>query len=203
VDVDERPSLGVIGGSFNPPHIGHLAIASDVATMLNLAGVVFTPAAAPVHKDVDYDVSAASRLEMTRLAVAGDERFSVSDVESDLGLRRTLDTIAELRQRHPDHRLVFIMGSDSLLQFDTWHQPSAILALCRVAVAPRPGDDLRLVEERAREWGRGLVVVLPTATLDISSSMIRDRLQIGLPIRYLVPDDVERYIRARRLYGLS
>lgn len=201
--MDERPSLGVMGGSFNPPHIGHLAIASDVATMLGLAGVVFTPAAAPVHKDVDYDVPVAARLEMTRLAVAGDERFSVSSVESDLGLRYTLDTIVELRQRHPDHKLVFIMGSDSLLQFETWHQPSAILALCRVAVAPRPGDDLRLVEERAYEWGRGLVVVLPTVTLDVSSSMIRDRLRIGLPIRYLVPHDVEGYIRAQRLYGLS
>ena len=201
--MDERPSIGIIGGSFNPPHIGHLAIASDVATMLDLAGVVFAPAAAPVHKDVDYDVPAAARLEMTRLAVAGDERFSVSGVESDLGLRYTLDMIVELRQRHPEHKLVFIMGSDSLLQFETWHQPSAILALCRVAVAPRPGDDLRLVEERAREWGRGFVVVLPRATLDVSSSMIRDRLRIGLPIRYLVPDKVERYIRAERLYGLS
>lgn len=201
--MDQRPSLGIIGGSFNPPHLGHLAIASDVAAMLDLSGVVFTPAAAPVHKDVDYDVPVAERLEMTRLAVAGDERFSVSSVESDLGLRYTLDTIVELRQQHPDRRLVFIMGSDSLLQFESWHQPSAILALCRVAVAPRPGDDLRLVEERAREWGRGLVVVLPTATLEISSSMIRDRLRIGLPIRYLVPDAVERYVRAHRLYGLT
>jgi nicotinate-nucleotide adenylyltransferase len=200
--MDQRPPLGVIGGSFNPPHIGHLVIASDVAKMLDLVGVVFAPAAAPAHKDVDYDVPATDRLEMTRLAVAGDERFSVSSVEVDLGLTYTLDTIVELRQRHAANRLVFIMGSDSLLQFDTWHQPSAILALCRIAVAPRPGDDVRAVEECAREWGRGMISVLPTATLDVSSSMIRDRLRIGLPIRYLVPDAVERHIRAHRLYGL-
>lgn len=201
--MDERPGLGMIGGSFNPPHLGHLAIASDVCAMLDLSGVVFVPAASPVHKDVDYDVSPDDRIEMTRLAVADDERFSVSTAEVDLGLRYTLDTVSELRQRHPGHRLVFIMGSDSLLQFETWHQPSAILALCRVAVAMRPGDDVRSVEEEARRWGRGLIVVLPTVGLDISSSMIRDRLRLGLPVRYLVPDAVERYLRRRGLYGLS
>jgi nicotinate-nucleotide adenylyltransferase len=198
----ERPGLGIIGGSFNPPHIGHLAIASDVCAQLALERVIFVPAAAPVHKDVDFDVPAGQRLEMTRLAIAGDDRFEVSSVEIDLGLRYTLDTVVELRQRHLDHRLHFIVGSDSLLQFDTWHQPSAILALCRLVVAPRPGDDLREVEERAREWGRGLVAVMPTASLDISSSMIRDRLCIEAPIRYLVPAAIEDYIRANNLDGL-
>jgi nicotinate-nucleotide adenylyltransferase len=201
--VDDRPRLGIIGGSFNPPHVGHLAIASDVQAMLGLERVLFVPAAAPVHKDVDFDVPAAARVEMTRLAVAGDERFAVSTIEIERGLRYTLDTVVEIRQEFPDNRLVFIMGSDSLMQFESWHQPSAILALCRIAVAARPGDDLRAVEEEARRWGRGMVVVLPTAALDISSTMVRDRLRIGLPIRYLVPDAVEEYVRGNRLYGLT
>jgi nicotinate-nucleotide adenylyltransferase len=201
--VDQRPRLGIIGGSFNPPHFGHLAIASDVHSMLDLERVLFVPAAAPVHKDVDFDVSPEARVEMTRLAIAGDDRFAVSTIEIDRGLRYTLDTIVEIRQEHPDHRLVFIMGSDSLLQFESWHQPSGILALCRIAVATRPGDDVRAVEEEARKWGRGMVIVLPTAALEISSSMIRDRLRIGLPIRYLLPAAVETYVRERGLYGLS
>ena len=151
--MDDRPRLGIIGGSFNPPHIGHLAIASDVHAMLGLERVLFVPAAAPVHKDVDFDVPAAARVEMTRLAVAGDERFAVSTIEIERGLRYTLDTVVEIRQEFPGNRLVFIMGSDSLMQFESWHQPSAILALCRIAVAPRPGDDLRAVEEEARALG--------------------------------------------------
>jgi len=199
--VSEDRALGILGGSFNPPHNGHLAIASDICSMLDLERVVFVPAAAPVHRLIDDDVPADVRLEMTRLAVTGDERFEVSAVEIELGLRYTLDVVTELRARYAPGRLFFIMGSDSLRQFDTWHQPKAILMLCRLAVALRPGDDVREVEERAREWGPGMVAVLPTASLDISSSMIRDRLRIGLPVRYLVPEAVERFVRERRLYA--
>jgi len=170
--------------------------------MLSLDRVLFVPAASPVHKDVDFDVPAAARLEMTRLAVADDDRFDVSPLEIELGLRYTLDVVAELRRRHPERRLFFIVGSDSLLQFETWHQPTAILALCRLAVAPRPGDDLQAVEEEAYRWGRQQVAVLPTVAIDVSSSMIRDRLRIGLPVRYLVPPAVEDYIHEQRLYGL-
>jgi nicotinate-nucleotide adenylyltransferase len=200
VERDVRRRLGIMGGSFNPPHLGHLAIASDVCAMLDLESVVFVPAAAPVHKNVAFDVPAATRLEMTRLAVAGDDRFSVSSIEIDEGLHYTLDVVAAIRQQHLDRRLVFIVGSDSLLQFETWHQPSAILALCRLAVAPRPGDDLGTLREEAERWGRGLVSVLPTVELDISSSMIRERVMMGLPIRYLVPAQVEEYIGANGLY---
>ena len=104
------------------------------------------PAAAPPHKDIADDVPAAVRLEMTRLAVEGDERFSVSAAEIELGLRFTSDTLAELPARHPDRQLVFIGGSDTLLQFATWHEPGAILELARLVVAPRPGDDPPAIE---------------------------------------------------------
>ena len=193
-------AVGVFGGSFNPPHLAHLAVASDVCAMLDLESVLFVPAAAPVHREVADDVPASTRLEMTALAVRGDERFSVSSVEIDLVLRYTLDVVAELGRRLSPRRLVFILGSDSLLQFGSWHQPSAILELCRVAVAARPGDDLRTVEEEARRWGREAVTVLPTVAMDISSSMIRERVRIGLPIDYLVPGPVRLFIRDARLY---
>ncbi len=195
-----QPRLGILGGSFNPPHLGHLLIASDVCAYLGLEKVLFVPAARPPHKTIDDDTSAEMRLEMTRLAVAGDPRFEVSAVEIEQGLVYTLDTVAAVRQTFGGHRLSFIMGSDSLLQFRTWHQPEAILALCRLAVALRPGDDEREVEEVARGLGRGRAVVLKTAMIDVSSHDIRNRVRRGDPITYLVPPAVEEFVAARRLY---
>jgi nicotinate-nucleotide adenylyltransferase len=199
----DQPRLGILGGSFNPPHIGHLLIASDAADQLGLEKVLFVPAAAPPHKVVDDDTPAEIRLEMTRLAIAGDERFEVSSVELDRDLVYTLDTIAAIRQQHEGYRLYFVMGSDSLLQFETWHQPSAILALCRLAVVLRPGDEPREVDEVARDLGRGFAIVLQTASIDLSSRDVRNRVRGGRPIRYLVPLAVEDFIRERRLYKVT
>jgi nicotinate-nucleotide adenylyltransferase len=201
--ADDRPRLGIFGGSFNPPHLGHLLIASDVCGYLGLEKVLFVPAASPPHKSIDDGVPAALRLDMTRLAVAGDPRFDVSSVEIDGDLVYTLDTIAAVRQQYHGYRLYFIMGSDSLLQFETWHQPSAILALCRLAVALRPGDDPRQVDEVARGLGRGFALVFQTAMIDVSSHDIRNRVRRGDPIRYLVPPAVEEFIAARRLYKVT
>jgi nicotinate-nucleotide adenylyltransferase len=200
---EDQPRLGILGGSFNPPHIGHLLIASDAADQLGLEKVLFVPAAAPPHKVVDDDTPAEIRLEMTRLAIAGDERFEVSSVELDRDLVYTLDTIAAIRQQHEGYRLYFVMGSDSLLQFETWHQPSAILALCRLAVVLRPGDEPREVDEVARDLGRGFAIVLQTASIDLSSRDVRNRVRGGRPIRYLVPPAVEDFVRERRLYKVT
>ncbi len=200
---EEQPRLGILGGSFNPPHLGHLLIASDVADQLGLEKVLFVPAAAPPHKVVDDDTPAEVRLEMTRLAIAGDERFEVSAVELEQDLVYALDTVAAIRQQYDGYRLYFVMGSDSLLEFDTWHQPSAILALCRLAVALRPGDEPREVDEMARGLGRGFACVLQTASIDVSSHDIRNRVRANRPIRYLVPPAVEDFIRERRLYKVT
>jgi len=198
--VPDRQAIGVLGGSFNPPHVAHLAIASDACAQLGLERVLFVPAAAPPHKDIADDVPAAVRLEMTRLAVKGDERFAVSEAEIELGLRFTSDTLAELARRHHGRPLVFIGGSDTLLQFGAWHEPETIVELARLAVAPRPGDDPRAIERAAARWGEGRVVVLSSAALGISSSMIRCRVSAGRPIRYLVPPAIERFIAEHGLY---
>lgn len=200
---DVRPRLGILGGSFNPPHLGHLLIASDICCYLGLEKVLFVPAARPPHKVVDDDTPAEVRLEMVRLAVADDPRFEASAIEIEQKLTYTLDTVSAVRQLYDGYRLYFIMGSDSLLQFDTWHQPGAILALCRLAVALRPGDDPGEVDEVARGLGRGLAVVLQTATIDISSKAIRGRVRRDEPIRYLVPPAVEEFVRSRRLYKVK
>jgi nicotinate-nucleotide adenylyltransferase len=198
-----RPSLGVLGGSFNPPHLGHLVIASDAWDQLGLECVLFVPAAAPPHKHVADGVPADVRLEMTRRAVAGDERFAVSTVEIEARLRYTLDTLEALRAAHPDHGMDFIIGSDSLLQFATWYRPEAILDLCRLAVALRPGDDPGAIAEARDAWGAGRVVLLDSVPVAVSSTLVRERVRRGAPIRYLVPRPVEETISDLGLYRTS
>lgn len=199
--MDEaRPRLGVLGGSFDPPHIGHLILASEACARLALEEVVFTPAAAPPHKAGARATAGAVRLEMAAAAVAGDERFTLSGVELEHGLSFTRDTMVAVAARYPRHDLFFLMGSDSLLQFDSWHDPHGILELCTLAVAMRPGDDPAVAETAAARWGAGVVALLEAPLIGVSSSAVRARVAAGLPIRYLVPRPVEELIRARGLY---
>ena len=192
--------IGDLGGSFNPPHLGHLVIASEAHFQLGLEQVLFMPANAPPHKQVADGVSVAARLAMAHLAVAGDDRFAVSSLEIDEGFSYTVEVLRALHASQPGHELVFIVGSDSLLQFDSWHRPAEILTLCRLAVAPRPGDSPRLIAEAVARWGEGAVVVLDSTQLAISSSVLRERVRRQQPLRYLVPTTVEAYIRKERLY---
>jgi len=195
-----RRRVGVLGGSFNPPHLGHLVIASEACYQLGLERVVFVPAADPPHKTVADATPAAVRVAMTRLAVAGDARFTVSTVELDRGLKYTVDTLRALAEEHAGAELVFIMGSDSLLQFETWHEPQAILELCRLAVAVRPGDDERQLDAVAAGLGRRRALVLRTPLIAVSSTDLRGRVRMGMPLTYLVPRAVEDYVRRHDLY---
>jgi nicotinate-nucleotide adenylyltransferase len=195
-----RRRVGVLGGSFNPPHLGHLVIASEACYQLGLERVVFVPAADPPHKTVADATPAAVRVEMARLAIAGDERFTVSTVELDRGLKYTIDTLRALAEEHAGAELVFIMGSDSLLQFETWHEPQAILELCRLAVAVRPGDDERRLDAVAAGLGRRRALVLRTPLIAVSSTDLRGRVRMGMPLTYLVPRAVEDYVRRHDLY---
>jgi len=195
--------IGVMGGTFDPPHLAHLAIASDACARLGLERVLFVPAAAPPHKDAEGHAAPAARLLMTELAVEHDMRFVASGLEIERGLVYTRDTLAAVAERFPERELFFIMGSDSLLQFDSWHDPDDILALGGLVVAPRPGDDAAAVREAASRWDSGRVTLLDSPLLGISSSLIRARVAAGLPVRYLVPEDVEFYIAEHRLYAAT
>jgi len=197
---EARPRLGVLGGSFNPPHIGHLILASDACARLKLETVLFAPAAAPPHKTLAGGTSVAVRLEMARAAVAGDERFAVSEIELERGLSFTRDTMAAVAARYPEHDLFFLMGSDSLLQFETWRDPRGILEVCTVAVAMRPGDDRAAAKAAAARWGPQAVTFMETPLIGVSSSAVRSRVAAGLPIRYLVPRAVEELIGVHGLY---
>ena len=195
-----RPCLGVLGGSFDPPHVAHLAIASDAFHALALERVLFVPAAAPPHKDLSERTAAATRLELAAAATDDDLRFTASGIEIERGLVYTVDLLGALEDRYPDRDLVFILGSDSLLQLETWHDTPGVLSRCTLAVAPRPGDSPQAIAAAAARWGPDGVVVLDTPALEISSSDIRGRVAAGRPIRYLVPGPVERRIRELGLY---
>jgi nicotinate-nucleotide adenylyltransferase len=192
--------LGVMGGSFDPPHIAHLVIASEAFHALGLERVLFVPAAAPPHKGGGERTPAATRLEMTSLAVDDDLRFTVSGIEIERGLVYTSDTLRALDERYAGHELVFVIGSDSLLQLETWHAPEELLSRCSLAVAPRPGDSPQAIAAAAARWGDYQVTVLDLPALAVSSSDIRARVAGHRPVRYLVPHRVEQYIQETGLY---
>jgi len=197
---DARPRLGVLGGTFDPPHVGHLAIASEAHAGLGLQHVLFVTAAAPPHKEGRERTPAGVRIQLTELAVEDDIRFLASTIEVERDLVYTVDLLSALAERRPDNELVFIMGSDSLLQLGTWHEPEKILDLCTLAVAPRPGDSPEAIREAAARWGGDRTRLLDVPPLAVSSSDIRARVEAGRPIRYLVPRPVEERIVELGLY---
>ncbi len=184
--------LGLFGGSFNPPHVAHLAVAEACAAGLDR--VLWMPAPDPPHK-APLSVSGADRLALVRLAIAGNARFEASDLEFRRpGPHYTVDTLRALRAEHPD--LALVIGGDSLAAFSTWREPDAILELARLVVYRRPGSDFDGVP--AHVMARTTVVEGPG--LDLSATELRARLAAGLSARYLVPDEVLGYIAAHGLY---
>lgn len=199
-------SIGILGGSFDPVHIGHLIVAQDAAERLELSEVVFIPAAVPPHKQHIQQIAAEHRLNMLRLATESNVRFAVSDLELVRGgISYTVDTLQELRRIYPEAELVLIVGSDTLAQMHTWYRPDEILQLCRVAAFLRPGEEsveaiaqkLKLPDELRQKLVENVV---DAHRITVSSSDIRMRLAEGLSIRYLVPPEVEMYIYEHGLY---
>jgi nicotinate-nucleotide adenylyltransferase len=195
--------IGILGGSFNPPHLAHLVCASEAAAQLSLDRVLLTPVAAPPHKQAEQDPGAEVRLELCRLAIEGDERLGVCDLEVQRGgPSYTVDTLRELHERTPEDDLTFIVGGDIALGLPSWHEPEAVLGLARLAVADRSGADREDIAGRlAQHFGTDAApVFFDMPRLDISSSQIRRRVAQGAPIRYLVPDRVAEQIARGRLY---
>lgn len=192
-----RRRVGVMGGTFDPVHHGHLSAANEVAARLRLDEVVFVPTGQPWQK-ADRAVSAAEdRYLMTVVATASNPRFSTSRVDVDRpGPTYTRDTLADLRTAYADADLFFITGADALAQILEWRDVEQVLALAHLVGVTRPGwavDTAGLPE--------GAVTVLEVPALAISSSDCRTRVASGLPVDYLVPDGVVQYIAKRGLYG--
>ena len=197
-------TVGVLGGTFDPIHDGHLAIARRVRAALGLAGVVFIPAGMPPHKP-GQDVSpGADRAAMIALAIAGDPGFSLSTIELDRpGPSYTADTLVTLVAGcEPGHALEFILSAEAFAGFPSWHEPGRILALARLAVVPRAGArpiDTAWLDTNLPTW-RDQVDFVDAPSIDVSASVIRDRVRAGRSIDRLVPAAVADYITAHHLY---
>jgi nicotinate-nucleotide adenylyltransferase len=195
--------LGILGGTFNPPHLGHLVCAQEAFVQLELERVVLVPVFEPPHKDVEAEPGVEHRIELCRRAVAGDPRFAVSRIEADVpGRSYTVDTLRRLHDSRPEDELTFIVGGDMAHALPTWHEPEAVLSLATLGVAEREGVGRADIGERlAGLAGADRIRFFDMPRLDISSSMIRRRVAAGRPINYLVPDAVAAYIAAERLYA--
>jgi nicotinate-nucleotide adenylyltransferase len=196
--------IGVLGGTFDPIHIGHLKVAEEVTARLNLSEIIFMPAGQPWLKGDNLISLAEHRVEMVRLAIAGKPYFKLSTIEIDrAGPTYTVDTIDELRrQLGSGHELFFILGWDNLIQLPQWQEPSRLIKLCRLVAVPRVGyPDIDLSSLDAVIPGLyQRVILLDSPRVDINASIIRQRVGQGLSIHHLVPEPVERYIKQHRLY---
>lgn len=215
--------LGILGGTFNPIHFGHLAAAEEVRDRLKLDRILFIPSSLPPHK-VEKDIpSAVQRMEMVRLATAENSHFAPSNLEIERGGRSfTIDTIEALLQTYPGTELYFIAGIDSFLEIQAWYQWERLLTLCGFVVIPRPGyhfrDLARLgfmkhaekellgldegdLKQAVIRSGAYAVYLEPVPLSDISSTDIRTRVKAGASIKYLLPDTVETYIIKNKLYA--
>ncbi len=196
--------IGILGGTFDPPHIGHLWLATLAADAMALDRVLFMPAAQPPHKAGQPVSRATDRLLMTRLAIAGNPLLELCPIEMERpGPSYTIDSIDELERLYPgDTTLYLVMAADSLAQIDTWREPDRLLARIEWIVGPRPGDPLPDRQTLVTRFGEraSRIHLLEGPSLDVSSTALRQRVADGHPIRYLVPRGVEELVLERSLY---
>lgn len=196
--------FGILGGTFDPIHLGHLVLAEKAFEICSLEKVIFVPASIPPHKIGEVLTPAKHRFRMVELAVAGHPRFEVSRVELDReGPSYTADTIGELIAAEPRLEAALILGFDSLIELYTWKNYRNILEQARIITAFRPGSP---VLKNVTDWPmflrpyRERITVIEAPLLDISSTWLRLELKQGRSVRYLVPDAVREYIRKEQLY---
>jgi len=194
--------MGILGGTFDPPHIAHLVIADQARSQLDLARVLFAPAGQPPHKLARVAASSVHRVAMTRLAIAGCEGFILSLVDVNRpGPHYTVDALALVQAQYPGDELYLLIGADSLRDLPKWHAPERVMAQARLVVMRRPNvapdwNDL----ETALPGSSTRVEQIDAPWLDISSHDLRRRVCRGLSIRHLVPKSVEEYIVKHGLY---
>lgn len=198
--------VGILGGAFNPPHLGHLILAQEAASQLELERVVFMPYGEPSHRVLEDDPGPEARFTMCEYAVGADARFAVSRMEIDRGGPvYTVDTLRELVSRSPDSDLYLLLGGDQAASMGSWRSPAEVLSLARMAVVER--DEWRRSEIMERLGplcsAPDRLCFLDMPRIEISSSLVRSRARSGQPIRYLVPDKVANYVGAQSLYGSS
>lgn len=210
--------IGLMGGTFNPVHLAHLRIAEEARELCALDRLIFIPAADPPHKPLAGEVPFEQRFEMVRLAIAGNPVFDLSDIEAHRpGKSYSVDTISSFHNNYPGDELFFIIGSDSFLEIGLWHRFAEIFPLCNLIVVERPGRPVgnppaalpiaiqgefsyNIKLNRLEHHSGRHVYFLKGCLLEISSTKIRQLAATGRSITYLVPPDVEAYIKEQRIY---
>jgi nicotinate-nucleotide adenylyltransferase len=195
-------ALGVLGGAFNPPHVGHLLLAQEAGWQLELERVLLMTTGVPPHKAIADDPGAPKRLELTKLAAEAGEAVEASSLEVERdGPSFTYRTLELLSEREPERELVLLMGADMAASLEAWREPERIVELSRIGVVPREGiemDQVRATLERLGAADRMEIIEMPVC--GVSSTLIRERAAAGRPLRHLVPEPVARVIAAEGLY---
>ncbi|HKO36841.1 MAG TPA: nicotinate-nucleotide adenylyltransferase [Solirubrobacterales bacterium] len=195
-------AIGVLGSAFNPPHLGHLALAQEALWQLDLEEVVLVPTGQAPHKRIAGDPGREARVEMTRLAAADDSRFSVSDLEVEReGPSYTYETLEALAEERTDNELVFVMGADAAVGLESWREPERVVELASLAIARRAGVSDPELAAVTRSLGcEDRTTMLEMPQFGVSSSAVRERAEQGRPLRYIVPDAVANFIEERGIY---
>lgn len=201
----ERRRVGLMGGTFDPIHIGHLMLAECAYEQFQLEQVLFLPSGNPPHKRTRVGASDEARVEMVRLAISRNPHFALDSEEMyRSGYTYTNDTLEILTAQHPDTDYYFIIGADSLMAFDTWYRPDGICAHCILAVAVRDQlaqETITQKMEELREKYQARIYLLQTPDVDISSSHLREMCRMKRSIRYYVTDEVFAYILENHIYS--
>lgn len=196
--------VGIMGGTFNPIHNGHLFLAEHACEQAGLDYVMFMPTLNPPHKADIALVSAEHRINMVKLAIKSNPKFILSDLELNRpGLTYTSDTLNILKEREPDTEFYFIVGADSLMMMPNWRNPQTVFSLSVIVAGGRADYSMEQLKKQAKyleETYKGKVILLDMPTMEISSEKIRDRLSNNKSVRYYVPDEVLSYINENNLY---
>ncbi|WP_313340710.1 nicotinate-nucleotide adenylyltransferase [Sedimentibacter sp.] len=195
--------VGIMGGSFNPIHQGHLVVANEVLNIYNFDKIIFVPTGIPPHKN-GLKTSPWDRYIMTQIATVSNDKFTVSDIEvKRTGKSYTLDTLIQFKEMYPDTEFYFITGTDAVIDILNWHEPEKLLKLCKFIAVSRPGTGKDIIEMKIKEIKdtlNGHIELMQVPMLQISSTDIRERIKNGVSAKYLLPEPVEQYIIKNNLY---
>ncbi len=196
--------IGIMGGTFNPIHFGHLFLAENAFEQIGLDQILFMPSKNPPHKAKPYQVSDQQRVEMISLAIKDNPHFALSTFELERdGYTYTADTLTLLKEEHSDEEYYFIVGADSLFMMQQWYQPEVVFGLCTVVAASRDNVELEKLQQQAealKQQFQAKILLLDMPTIQIASEEIRNRLKEQRSVRYYLPEGVIDYINKHNLY---
>ena len=200
----QKSKVGIMGGTFNPVHNGHLLLAEQAREYCNLDEILFMPSGNSYMKEQGEIPDGDTRISMTALAIEDNPYFALSTIEVERkGPTYTCETLAELKKLHPETEYYFIVGADNLFSIETWWKPEEILAGCTLIVAARGDKEESAIINKAaelKEKYKARILLLPERRFDVSSTEIREKIKRGESVRYLLPDKVITYIEKNRLY---